>query len=215
MVETLEEWRLKLDRTQLAGLPTLGIRMLCRDGAIALQETLQRPTVMSRVLGEEVLPLLESCKEVHKLEPCRDILDQHEFRKVVLFVDRVVVARKLANELEEYNPVLLIGRRRSSSDEQRMAVKEAGKPENMLVISTSAGEEGIDLPTADLLISWSNVVNLVRFIQRQGRIMRIGESSHPKVVTYIATPNSPDYESLRIELSVASQEGVDIIGRGR
>lgn len=209
----LEEFRRRLDGTLLAGLPTLGIRMLCRDGASALQETLERPTVMGQLMGDEVLPFLEECAGLHKVEYCLKILEQHEFEKAVLFVDRVVVAQRLAGILEEYNPVLLLGRLRSSSREQRRAVEEARNPEARVIISTSAGEEGIDLPAADLLIVWSNVSNAVRWIQRQGRIMRkTKRSSRPKVATYIATPDSPDYESLRMGLAAASRVGVDIVG---
>lgn len=212
IVEMLEDFRRDLDGTRLAGLPTLGIRMLSRDGARALQETLERDTKMGDLMGDHLLPHLSACPDLHKLDACKAALADHEFEKAVLFADRVTVARALERELAAYNPVTLLGRLRSGTVAQEQAVEKAKDPATDIVISTSAGEEGIDLPAADLLVVWSNVVNEVRFIQRLGRIMRKTDRDHPKAAVYLATPDSPDYEALRRGLGAASKAGLDIIG---
>ena len=210
IVTVLEETRRDLTGTRLAGLPTLGIRMLCRDGALALEETLRRDTIMGDILGADTLPLLDVCPTVHKLDACRDALADHDFEKAVLFVDRVAVAKQLETELSEYTTATLLGRVHTSRDAQQAAVETAQAADTDLIIATAAGEEGIDLPAADLLIVWSNVVSSVRFIQRLGRIMRPDGTDAPRHAVYLATPDSPDYEALRRGIDEAHRAGLDI-----
>lgn len=210
VVDKLQDARLEFDGTHLAGLPTLGIRMLCRDGALALKETLTSDTTMSELLYDRVATPLNNCPPLHKLTQCRQALSDHDFEKAVLFVDRVAVAQRLAEELSEYSTVTLLGRLHTSRCAQEDAVAEAKSEETDLIIATAAGEEGIDLPAADLLLVWSNVVSSVRFIQRLGRIMRPSGPDTPRVAVYLATPDSPDYEALRRGLAEAQQAGLDI-----
>jgi len=210
VVDVLEEKRRDLTGTRLAGLPTLAIRMLCRDGALALDETLERDTVMGDILRADTLPALTDCSPLHKLDACRNALADHDFDKAVLFVDRVAVAKQLADELRAYTTATLLGRVHTSRDAQEAAVKTAQADETDLIIATSAGEEGIDLPAADLLVVWSNVVSSVRFIQRLGRIMRPSGSDAPRVAVYLATPDSPDYEALRRGIAEAQRAGLDV-----
>ncbi|WP_338739406.1 DEAD/DEAH box helicase [Haloplanus salilacus] len=210
VIDALEDARREFAGTQFAGLPTLGIRMLCRDGALALEETLRRDTVMGDVLGDDTLPLLDACPAVHKIDACRDALADHDFEKAVLFVDRVTIAKQLDDELSEYTTATLLGRVHTSRDAQQAAVETAQADDTDLIIATAAGEEGIDLPAADLLIVWSNVVSSVRFIQRLGRIMRPDGSDAPRHAVYLATPDSPDYEALRRGIDEAHRAGLDI-----
>jgi superfamily II DNA or RNA helicase len=210
VVDILEDARREFAGTRLAGLPTLGIRMLCRDGALALEETLRRDTVMGDILREDTLPVLDTCPATHKLNACRAALDEHDFEKAVLFVDRVTIAKQLNAELSEYTTTTLLGRVHTSSDAQQAAVETAQAADTDLIIATAAGEEGIDLPAADLLIVWSNVVSSVRFIQRLGRIMRPDGTDAPRNAIYLATPDSPDYEALRRGIDEAHRAGLDI-----
>lgn len=211
-VERLEQFRLEFDGSPLAGLPTLGVRMLARDGALALTETLEADTKMGTLMGGELLPILEECEDLHKLAACRAALADHEFEKAVLFVDRVAVAKRLSRELTEHQTVTIVGRLHSDTAGQQKALQRARADATDLIIATAAGEEGIDLPKADLLIVWSNIVNSVRFIQRLGRVMRTTESDRPKAAIYLATPDSPDYESLHRGIARAKAAGLDIVG---
>jgi len=186
--------------------------MLCRDGALALTETLEADTKMGALLGDDLLPLLEQCRDLHKLQACRDALCDHDFEKAVIFVDRVAVATRLATVLDEYQAATILGRLHDGADGQQEALTQARAPETDIIIATAAGEEGIDLPSADLLVVWSNVVNSVRFMQRLGRIMRQTDDRRPKAAVYLATPDSPDYEALRTGVARASAAGLDIVG---
>ena len=210
IIDQLEEFRLEWEGSSKAGLATLGVRMLCRDGGLALSETLDADTKMGELMRGTLNDQLTAAPELHKLPACRAALEEHEFDKAVLFVDRVVVAKRLATELDEYNTVTVLGRLRSSSEAQQQAVTQAQADETDLIIATAAGEEGMDLPNADLLVVWSNVVSAVRFIQRLGRVMRKGERERPKAAVYLATPESPDYTSLHRGIIEAERVGLDI-----
>jgi hypothetical protein len=212
ITNTLDELRLEYEGSRLAGLPTMAERMLCRDGALALQETLEANTTMGEVMGEELLPLLEQSESLHKLPACRAALEEHDFEKAVLFVDRVCIARALETALDEYTTATILGRLRSGTAGQQEALEKARSDDTDLIIATSAGEEGMDLPKADLLIVWSNTVNSVRFIQRLGRIMRKSGINRPKTATYLATPDSPDYEALHRGINAAENAGLDVVG---
>lgn len=143
------------------------------DGALALKETVNNPrTKLSRDFPEYLKAQLEHLRELHKLQEVRNILLEHEFQKAIIFVDRVFIAKRLEDEFRELNPVCFLGRLRLGLEGQKEVLEKAKAPEHRLIISTSAGEEGVDLPSADLLIIWSNVASPVRFIQRHGRITR-------------------------------------------
>jgi len=185
----------------------LALRFLSRDGPIALKESVLKNTLLAKKLlpyKEEILGL----RDLHKLEKLLKALDQHEFSKAIVFVDRVVVAHKLYEELSEFRPVLIIGRRKTSDEKVKDALLKARDPETKIIISTSAGEEGIDLPSADLLLLWSNVVSPLRFIQRHGRILR--KTKPLKYVAYLVTPDTIDMNAFLDSIMFAKKVGVDI-----
>jgi hypothetical protein len=192
------------------------LRTFTRDGALALKETVLNPkTKLSKEFPEELKNKFSELRELHKIEIVENILNEHDFEKAIIFVDRVCVANKIFEKFPNLNPVLFLGRLRIGLEKQKEVLEKAQRPEHKLIISTSAGEEGVDLPTADLLIIWSNVASPIRFIQRHGRITRPSEKL--KIVTFVATPgtveiNSPDYDSLVDGLILAKENGLDIAG---
>ncbi len=210
LLEVLEETRLSYTG-KYRGLVNLAIRWFVRDGALALKESLEKETILASILSH-VRPLLEKpgIRPLHKLDALKRVISDHEgFSKAIVFVDRVVVAEKIAEELHYLNPVMIIGKTRLREDLRRV-LRKAHDPRTKLVISTSAGEEGIDLPEADLLVIWSNVASPLRFIQRHGRILRLTGRKRLKFVTYIVTPDTPDMDSLIDSLELARRSGVDI-----
>ena len=213
ILKMLGDIRNELRGTPVAGMPSLAITMFSRDGALALSETLQKPTVMSSLLQEAISPLLSRCRPLHKLELLKSVLSEHDFAKAIVFVDRVCVANTIAGEFKELKPVCLLGRLHGGSDAQKAALEQAKDDSVKLVISTSVGEEGIDLPAADLIVSWSNTASPIRFIQRKGRGMRMspGGKDKAKVDIFIGTPDTPDYDALYFGIYAASRAGVEII----
>ncbi len=210
LLEILEETRLSYTG-KYRGLVNLAIRWFVRDGALALKESLEKETILASILSH-VRPLLDKpgIRPLHKLNALKRVISDHEgFSKAIVFVDRVIVAEKIAEELHYLNPVMIVGKTKLREDLRRV-LRKAHDPKTKLVISTSAGEEGIDLPEADLLVIWSNVASPLRFIQRHGRILRLTGRKGLKFVTYIVTPDTPDMDSLIDSLELAKRSGVDI-----
>jgi superfamily II DNA or RNA helicase len=56
-----------------------------------------------------------------------------------------------------------------------------------ILVSTDAGNEGIDLQTAHVLVNWDIPWSLVRLEQRMGRIHRIGQTRDVELFNLIAT----------------------------
>lgn len=212
LLEALEEKRNKLygrDR----GLVQTAIRWLVRDGALALRESVEKPTHLAELISD-VKPLLEDkmVRPAHKLDGLIRVLRDHEgyFRKAIVFIDRVVIAEYIVEQLREYNPVAIYGKAKMRED-VRKVLEKARDPSTKLIVSTSAGEEGLDLPEGDLLVVWSNVASPLRFIQRHGRILR-ATTRHgpPKIVAYLITPDTVDVDSFVDSIELARRAGVDV-----
>src|SRR5207237_10372692 len=56
-----------------------------------------------------------------------------------------------------------------------------------VIVSTDAGNEGIDLQSAHVLVNWDIPWSLVRLEQRMGRIHRIGQTQLVELYNLIAT----------------------------
>lgn len=210
VLDALEETRLNMTGKH-RGLVSTAVRWFVRDGALALRESLEKETSLAIILSH-IRPLLYSpgVRELHKLYALKRVLRDHEgFRKAIVFVDRVVVAKKLLEELKEYNPVAIYGKTKMKID-IRKVLEKASSPKTRVVISTSAGEEGIDLPEAELLVIWSNIASPLRFIQRHGRILRLTGQRGLKFVAYIVTPDTPDMDALIDALEIMRKTGVDV-----
>ena len=184
------------------------LRWYSRDGAEALRETYHKRGLLYRLLkGLEVLIEDERVRPAHKLDALKRVLADHEgFTKAIVFVDRVVIAKIIAENLADYNPVLLLGRRHI---DPREALAQARREYTRLIVASSAGEEGIDMPEVDLLVIWSSTASPLRFIQRLGRLLRPG-SLGQKTAVFIATPDTVDMDSLIDGIIQAERAGVKV-----
>jgi superfamily II DNA or RNA helicase len=70
----------------------------------------------------------------------------------------------------------------------RDAVRDRfARREFQILVSTDAGNEGIDLQTAHVLVNWDIPWSLVRLEQRMGRIHRIGQERDVRLYNVVAT----------------------------
>jgi superfamily II DNA or RNA helicase len=68
-----------------------------------------------------------------------------------------------------------------------------------ILVSTDAGNEGIDLQTAHVLVNWDIPWSLVRLEQRMGRIHRIGQERDVELYNLVAT-ETREGEALKVLL---------------
>ncbi len=193
----------------------MAVRWYVRDGILALRESINKPTYLAELLKPFRNNIFSAkIRPAHKLSSLLRIIRDHEgFRKAIVFIDRVVVAEYVAEKLKHMGTVVLCGKTRLREDVKNV-LRKARSEKTKIIVSTSAGEEGIDLPEADLLVVWSNVASTLRFIQRHGRILRAlaKEEARKKLkfVTYIITPDTPDVDSFVDSIEMARKAGVDI-----
>ncbi len=193
------------------GLVQLAIRWFVRDGALALAESLKKPTRLASLLQDVNLFLTAGVRPAHKMDSLMRVLNDHEgFRKAIIFIERVAVAKYVASELRMYNSVLVCGKSNIEAN-IREVLRRVKSGAVKVIVSTSAGEEGLDLPEADLLVIWSSVASPLRFIQRHGRILRATSvRGPPKFVAYIITPHTIDTDSFVDSIEQARKAGVDV-----
>lgn len=193
------------------GLVQLAIRWFVRDGALALAESLKKPTKLANLLQDVNSLLTTGVRPAHKMDSLVRILRDHEgFRKAIIFIERVAVAKYVASELRMYNSVLVCGKSNIEAN-IREVLRRVKSGAVKVIVSTSAGEEGLDLPEADLLVIWSSVASPLRFIQRHGRILRATSvQGPPKFVAYIITPHTIDTDSFVDSIEQARKAGVDV-----
>ncbi len=193
--------RMTLEEGRNKALYRLALIFLSRDGPLALKETIGKKTKLSSLLSDLKEKIL-SLRDLHKFGELQRILESHDFEKALIFIDRVIVAKTVAKKI---GATLLTGRKSVREKKQELEAARKAK----IIVSTSAGEEGVDLPTVDLLIIWSNTASALRFVQRRGRALRKA-GRLPKTIVFIVTPDTIDMDLFVEGLFAAKQAGVDI-----
>ena len=97
--------------------------------------------------------------------------------KMIIFANYRDSVKEIANVLgsiENVKPVILIGQKEGlSQKEQIETIKQFERNEYNTLVTTSIGEEGLHLSSADIAIFYEPVASEIRNIQRKGRVARI------------------------------------------
>jgi superfamily II DNA or RNA helicase len=125
-------------------------------------------------------PLVVTCLGGNGIKPGNDA-------QAVVFTEYADTADWLVDRL---NADGYPARRYSGRDPHRVRdeVRDAfARREFQVLVSTDAGNEGIDLQTAHVLVNWDVPWSLVRLEQRMGRIHRVGQDRDVELYNLIAT----------------------------
>lgn len=118
--------------------------------------------------------------------------------QAVVFTEYADSAEWIAARLENegYTARLYSGRQsRSERDEVRRAFMRG---EFQVIVTTDAGNEGIDLQAAHLLVNYDIPWSLVRLEQRMGRIHRVGQQRDVFLYNLVATDTREGETLLRL-----------------
>lgn len=151
---------------------------------------------------------LNEC-ENHKLDATLRILAGEVYRKAIVYVESVEGAKTLAASLQgRYGleeVACLVGKGDMSMDQQASALLHFREQARILVC-TSVGEEGLDIPTADIEVWVDPPSSPQKWIQRFGRILR--QPGDKKLAKTYAIISRDTHERDRL-LSVKKQvEGI-------
>ncbi len=117
---------------------------------------------------------LDECNN-HKLDTASSILTREVYEKAIVYVESVEAVKQLATRLQQEHSLeeaaCLVGKGDMSMDQQASALLHFREQARILVC-TSVGEEGLDIPTADIEVWVDPPSNPRKWIQRFGRILR-------------------------------------------
>ncbi|MCD6589791.1 DEAD/DEAH box helicase [Candidatus Woesearchaeota archaeon] len=131
-----------------------------------------------------------------KLDRLVEVLrDIKENEKVIIFTQyrdtAVMIEQRLKDE--RITSKIFVGQQKKgltgmSQKEQKRIIEEFSKGEFQCLISTSIGEEGLDIPEVEVVIFYEPIPSIIRHIQRRGRTGRHKEGR----VIVLYTKNSID-----------------------
>ena len=126
--------------------------------------------------AKSLVEYLKKKGEEHpKLQKVEEILEGLD-GKAIVFTEYRASADKIVEELEaSHNPVKFVGQQGDdgmSQTQQIETLEKFGDGEYDVLVSTSIGEEGLDVPSVDMVIFYEPVSSSVRDIQRMGRTGR-------------------------------------------
>jgi Fanconi anemia group M protein len=144
----------------------------------------------------EIKNQIINLKNIHpKLDETKKIILEH-FEKnknprIMIFAeyrDTVEMLIKELNKIKKIRAVRFIGQTRIPSEkgmsqkEQKQTLNDFRNGIYNILISTSIGEEGIDIPITNLVLFYEPVPSAIRHIQRKGRTARDGLPGEVKIL---------------------------------
>ncbi len=135
-----------------------------------------------RSLRESLAEMSESHSKVGAVRRLiRERLRRDSESRIIVFAtfrDTVTALEQALLDLKGAKPIQFIGQSKRSSGtgltpkQQIERIESFRSGEGNVLIATSVGEEGLDIPTADLVIFYEPVPSEIRTIQRRGRTGR-------------------------------------------
>ena len=137
--------------------------------------------------AKSLVEYLKKKGEEHpKMEKLVELLEDFDGRAIV-FTEYRASADKIVEELSDnHNPVKFVGQQGEDGMTQKQQIdtlEEFEEDKYDILVSTSIGEEGLDIPSVDQVIFYEPVPSSVRDIQRMGRT---GRQESGKVTVLIA-----------------------------
>lgn len=152
------------------------IRGLKNDDSKAAKRALENEDFRK---AKSLIEYLRKKGEEHpKMDKTREILsDLEKEEKAIVFTEYRSTTDRLVEELETegLNPVKFIGQQGDegmSQEKQIETLSEFDQGKYNVLVSTSIGEEGLDIPAVDKVLFYEPVPSAVRDIQRSGRTGR-------------------------------------------
>jgi len=153
-------------------------------------ETRKKKSKAVRELGEDfrIKMLIEKCRELAtrvehpKFKILKKIVleEVDKEKKVIVFSHYRETVKKIVEELNGFagiRAVEFVGKSSGglSQKKQQQALQEFRDGKTNVLVATSVAEEGLDIPSVDLVVFFEPVPSEIRFIQRRGRVGRARE----------------------------------------
>jgi Fanconi anemia group M protein len=146
-----------------------GVQLLVKDKNFTKSYSL-----LLNNLGRKENPKLEKIKEIVEKEFSKDkkkILIFSQYRFTVNSINKELVSSGIKSKI--FVGQLKKGETGMSQKEQQQILNEFKQGKINVLVSTSVGEEGLDIPEVDLVIFYEPIPSAIRKIQRAGRTARL------------------------------------------
>jgi len=188
-----------------------GASSVLRYGSWKLSE-LNRP--LKELDGKTIHEFYREATKIsfnHKLTAALKILEGERFKKAIVFVESVEAAKQLGGVLHGKRGMddvaVLVGKGGMAMEQQASALLQFREKASILVC-TSIGEEGLDIPSADIEIWIDPPSNPKKWIQRFGRILRQSEGKKvAKTYALITRKTHEQNKLLRVKSKVEKVYG--------
>jgi ERCC4-related helicase len=170
---------------------------------ISRSELRSHKTIASTPDFRNLVRMVNQCTVDHsKVDALASTLEAHFAEKpedrVLVFANIRATAEVLVDRLRDrgYRAALFIGRAegkhgpRMSQDEQMKTLKAFREGVYNVLVATSVGEEGLDIPECGLVVFYEPAVSGIRYIQRRGRT---GRKLPGKAVILVADKTVDEY----------------------
>ncbi|MEM3971018.1 MAG: DEAD/DEAH box helicase [Saccharolobus sp.] len=126
-----------------------------------------------------------------KMKSIGEIL-KNEKGKILIFTQYVDQAEEIA---KQYNTLLLTGK--MSKEERRRVLNTFKSMSSGILVLTTVGDEGLDIPDANIGIIVTGTGSRRQFIQRLGRILRPYNGKQAKLYEIVVSGTPEEYQSKR------------------
>lgn len=129
-----------------------------------------------------------------KLIELKKLIKKNKNKKIIVFNQYRDSAKHIEQELNKITKAkLFVGQTKKSGTgltqkEQINIIKDFTDKKYNVLVSTSIGEEGLDIPKVDLVIFYEPIPSAIRSIQRKGRTARLEKGA----LTVLMTKNTTD-----------------------
>jgi Fanconi anemia group M protein len=144
-----------------------------------------------RVFADQrFITALDICKSapMHpKLERLISILRERKGQKILVFAQYRDSVQSIVSALRQsgFSSERFVGKKDGvKADEQKATISRFSKGEFDVMVATSIGEEGLDIPSVDTVVFFEPIPSEIRSIQRRGRAGRLKAGS---VIVLMAT----------------------------
>jgi len=151
---------------------------------------------------EKAKTLIDKDIEHPKIDKLKEIMRESKQKKTIIFTTYRNTVENIVNLLNKENikTTKLVGQKEGlTQKEQVKAIEDFNNGIYTCLVTTSIGEEGIHIGSADIAIFYDNTPSSIRKIQRTGRVGRL----RPGKVIFMITKNTRDaayhYKSKRDE----------------
>jgi len=187
-----------------------GLELIETEGVEALKEYLKKivyeggsrggskaaRNIVSDPVFKDLLNAVSSCRKEHpKLDKLVEILkkqlSENSDSRVIVFTNFRDTAETIVEKLkrdgikaEKFVGQARRGEKRGMSQKEQIEILEKfRRGEIQVLVATSVGEEGLDIPSTDLVVFYEAVPSEIRAIQRRGRTGRVREGRIVVLIT--------------------------------